>query len=124
MEDNKEEFYDQIIRRRSFYGKKRVEFANFGGAEDATVKTKEFLRGRPVLNKHKTFFENSNYVCSDIERLTKKISGPSNIAKTKTLLSSQAVFSTIKNSIEKIARIPPNNKVFVNTSLTMITKYI
>ena len=47
----------------------------------------------------KAFFEHSNYICSDIDKLTKKISGPSNIAKTKTLLNSQIVFGTITNSI-------------------------
>ena len=56
--------------------------------------------------------------------MTKKVAAPSNLAKTKTLMTSQAVFSSIKNSIEKIARIPPNNKVFVSNSLTMIIKYI
>jgi hypothetical protein len=36
MDNNKEEFYDQIIRRRSFFTKRRVEFANFKEAEDLT----------------------------------------------------------------------------------------
>jgi hypothetical protein len=68
--------------------------------------------------------EHSNYVCSNIEKLTKKTSGPSNIAKTKTLMTSQAVFGSIINTIEQVARIPPNNKLFVSNSLTMITKCI
>ena len=124
MENNKEEFYDQIIRRRSFYGKKKVEFANFKGAEDAKVKTKEFLRGRHVNNSSKKLYENSSYIYKNIEKLTKKVTGPSNIAKTKTLLNSQAIFSAIRNSVEQIARMPPSNKVFVTNSLTTIIKYI
>ena len=50
--------------------------------------------------------------------------GPSNIAKTKTLLTSQGIFCSIQASIEEIARIPPKNKVFVANSLAMVTKYI
>ena len=88
------------------------------------MKTKEFLRGRPIKNKHKTLHENSSYVYSTIEKITKKASGPSNMAKTKTLVNSQTVFGSIKSSIEQIARIPPSNKVFVNNSLISITKYI
>ena len=56
MEENKEEFYDHIIRRRSFCGKKKVEFANFKGAEEATTKNKEYLRGRSLKNRFKTFY--------------------------------------------------------------------
>ena len=61
---------------------------------------------------------------NNIEKLTKKVAGPSNIAKTKTLLSSKAVFSSITTSIEQIVRTPPSNKVFVANSLNMIIKYI
>ena len=56
--------------------------------------------------------------------MTKKLAVPCNMAKTKTLITSQAVFASITSSIEQIARIPPNNKVFVNNSLTSIIKYI
>ena len=34
FESNKEEFVDQIIRRRSFFTKRRVEFANYKEAEE------------------------------------------------------------------------------------------
>jgi hypothetical protein len=36
FENNKEEFVDQIVRRRSFFTKRRVEFANYREAEDVS----------------------------------------------------------------------------------------
>lgn len=46
------------------------------------------------------------------------------MTKTKALVSSQGIISSIIGSVEQIARIPPNNKVFVNNSITSIVKYI
>ena len=36
---------DQIIRRRSFYCKQKVEFANFKEAEEVTENNRQYLRG-------------------------------------------------------------------------------
>lgn len=46
------------------------------------------------------------------------------MTKTKTLLSTQSIITSIIGSVEPIARIPPNNKVFINNSITNIVKYI
>lgn len=125
MDNNKEEFYDQIIRRRSFFTKRRVQFANSKEAEDLTQRTREWMRGgKNIKNYKKHFYESANYVSNNVDRLTKKTSAPSNIAKTRTLLTAKSVFLSITSSIEQIARIPPKNKVFVNNSLTSLTKYI
>jgi len=63
-------------------------------------------------------------VSGNIDNLTRKYNAPSNIAKTKMLLSAQNVFMSITSAIEKVVRVPPKNRVFVNNSLTMITRYI
>lgn len=60
----------------------------------------------------------------NVERLTKKVTAPSNIAKCKALMNSRNVFQSITSTIENIVRIPPKNKAFVNNSLASLTKYI
>lgn len=68
--------------------------------------------------------EHSSYLTYQIEKLTKTICGPSNMTKTKALVSSQGMIGSIISSVEEKVRIPPSNKVFVNNSLSMIVKYI
>ena len=40
FENNKDEFIDQIVRRRSFFTKRRVEFNNYREAEDVSDRTR------------------------------------------------------------------------------------
>lgn len=46
MDENREAFVDQLISRRSFCGRQKVEFANFKGAEEAGKKAREVYRGK------------------------------------------------------------------------------
>lgn len=45
FESNKEEFVDQLVRRRSFFSKRRVEFATFKEAEEVSEKLRDLMRG-------------------------------------------------------------------------------
>lgn len=44
-------------------------------------------------------YEHSNYMTSHIEKLTKKISGASNMTKSKTLISTQTIITSIIGSV-------------------------
>lgn len=46
------------------------------------------------------------------------------MTKTKALISSKSLISSIIGSLDQIARMPPSNKAFANNSMAMITKYI
>ena len=89
---------------------------------------KHLRKNNPILGHIRPNYFRQNHqnhlLKKNIDRLTKKAAAPSNIAKTKTLVTAKGVFQNIVSSVEKIARMPPKNKVFVNNSLTSISKYI
>jgi hypothetical protein len=75
-------------------------------------------------NSRKIFKDKANLLNYAVDRWTKRGPAPSNIAKSKTLISSKGVFESIMSSIEQVVRIPPKNKVFVNNTISSLAKYI
>jgi len=82
------------------------------------------MRGGKNLKNYKKHYEEASNVVYHVDKLTKKVSAPTNIAKTKTLTNAKGIFLAIIASMEQIARIPPKNKAFVNNNLITLTKYI
>ena len=68
--------------------------------------------------------EKGNMLATTVDRWTKRGPAPSNIAKSKALISAKGVFEGITSSIEQAVRIPPKNKMFVNNSISSLAKYI
>ena len=94
--------------------KKRVEFSSLLAAEETAQTDRDYWRGNKSAHNYlKSFYQNANYVSSNIEQLAKKFSAPTNISKTKILLSAQNVFTSITTAIQKMASLPPKNNILL-----------
>lgn len=99
FENNKEEFIDQLVRRRSFFTRRRVEFNNYREAEDVSDRLRECMRGTKYGLGYRKAPEKGNLLVATVDRWTKRGSAPSNIAKSKALSSAKGVFEGITGSI-------------------------
>lgn len=68
--------------------------------------------------------DKANLLSISVDRWTKRGPAPSNMAKSKALTSAKGLFESIMSSVEEVVRIPPKNKVFVNNSISTLSKYI
>ena len=82
------------------------------------------MRGTKYGGVYRKRPEKGNLLAVAVDRWTKRGPAPSNIAKSKALISAKSVFEGITNSIEQVVRIPPKNKMFVNNSISNLAKYI
>jgi hypothetical protein len=115
---------DQIIRRRSFFSKRRVEFATFKEAEEVSEKLRDLMRGtRYGRSFRKGQSERNEALIGLVDKWIKRGPASSNMAKSKALSTSRGVFELITSSLEGAIRIPPKNKMFVSNSLASLSKY-